>query len=310
MSHQLYTQDPTRLVYRPSTGLHSYDDALFLGGMPAVSNVHVGGPMSSLWQRKAPDASQGIEIEVPASDSLVILSRTGQSYAQFCRFAGTAVDLRVGPDFVFIIPAGLDSFWGGEMKMTEGWFHLHIDRATVSQAALEFRFEYQALAYQDIPRLKSLVDVAISATSDSAPSDLLWEGLSWTILFEIANTFRRKGIGSGARGHRLAPWQIRRAIEFMRANLDTPIRLAEMAEICQVSPFHFARGFRNAMNVPPHRYLVLLRIDHAKDLLKGSPLSITEIAMAAGYETPQAFARAFRQTTGYAPSRYREMLRP
>jgi len=104
----------------------------------------------------------------------------------------------------------------------------------------------------------------------------------------------------------LAPYQSARVVDYMQTHLDQRITLAELAAICDLSPWHFSRAFRETHGHPPHRYLTRLRIQRARELLERSPLSITAIAMATGY-SPQQLVRHFRQATGLPPSTYRRL---
>ncbi len=83
-----------------------------------------------------------------------------------------------------------------------------------------------------------------------------------------------------------------------------PVR--RLAEISGVSEAHFARSFKRAFGLPPHRYLLTRRIEQAAALLRESDLSITEIAFATGWESLGTFGRIFRDVTGYSPGALRE----
>ena len=104
----------------------------------------------------------------------------------------------------------------------------------------------------------------------------------------------------------LAPQHSARVIEYMQVHLDRRIRLAELAALCELSPWHFSRAFRESHGHPPHRYLTRLRIQRARELLERTGLSISEIAMATGY-SPQQLVRHFRQATGLPPGEYRRL---
>lgn len=107
----------------------------------------------------------------------------------------------------------------------------------------------------------------------------------------------------------LAPWQVRRAVEFLETHFADNLSLSMVAQVVQLSPFHFARGFKLATGMPPHAYLRRIRCDRARQLLDATDLAITEIAARVGYETPQAFARMFRAETGASPTGYRRERR-
>src|SRR5580692_1907086 len=82
-----------------------------------------------------------------------------------------------------------------------------------------------------------------------------------------------------------------------------PVR--RLAEVSGVSQAHFARAFRRAFGVPPHRYLLSRRIEQAITLLRDTQLSITEIVFATGWESLGTFGRTFRDITGRSPSAMR-----
>lgn len=102
--------------------------------------------------------------------------------------------------------------------------------------------------------------------------------------------------------------QSARVIEYMRENLSQRLPLAELARVAGLSPWHFARAFRRRLGMPPHRYLVHLRLERARDLLARSSLSVTEIAAVTGYSS-QHFARRFRRHVGCTPTAYRHRIR-
>jgi AraC family transcriptional regulator len=84
--------------------------------------------------------------------------------------------------------------------------------------------------------------------------------------------------------------------------LPDPARLAEAAHL---SPFHFHRVYRALTGETPGNTALRLRLLRALRLLADPEQPVTDAALAVGYETPQAFARAFRQTFGDTPSALR-----
>jgi transcriptional regulator GlxA family with amidase domain len=85
-----------------------------------------------------------------------------------------------------------------------------------------------------------------------------------------------------------------------------------LAHVSGVSEAHFARSFKQAFGVPPHRYLLTRRIERATALLRDTDLPITEIAFDAGWQSLGTFGRTFRDVTGESPSaiRAREKAAP
>jgi transcriptional regulator GlxA family with amidase domain len=88
---------------------------------------------------------------------------------------------------------------------------------------------------------------------------------------------------------------------------DWPIR--RLARVSAVSEAHFARSFKQAFGVPPHRYLLTRRIERATALLRDTDRSITEIAFQTGWQSLGTFGRTFRDVTGENPGAIRSRSR-
>ncbi len=103
----------------------------------------------------------------------------------------------------------------------------------------------------------------------------------------------------------LAPWRIKRAVDFIEKNLANPLHLAEIARAAGLSPMHFAAGFRSATGSSPHAYVRDRRIQCAKAKLMSDPSCIEEIALDVGFRSATHFITVFRQITGHPPARWR-----
>ena len=77
--------------------------------------------------------------------------------------------------------------------------------------------------------------------------------------------------------------------------------VGRLAKVSGVSQAHFARSFKEAFGVPPHRYLLTRRIERATALLRDTELSITDIAFQTGWKSLGTFGRTFRDVTGESP---------
>jgi len=80
-----------------------------------------------------------------------------------------------------------------------------------------------------------------------------------------------------------------------------------LARVSGVSEAHFARSFKDAFGVPPHRYLLTRRIERATALLRDTDLSITEIAFETGWKSLGTFGRKLHDVTGQSPSKRRAL---
>ncbi|MGE0792014.1 MAG: helix-turn-helix transcriptional regulator [Sandaracinaceae bacterium] len=82
-----------------------------------------------------------------------------------------------------------------------------------------------------------------------------------------------------------------------------PVR--RLAKVSGVSEAHFARSFKDAFGLPPHRYLLTRRIERASAMLRDTELPIAEIAFATGWKSLGTFGRTFKDVTGESPGDHR-----
>ncbi|ACD15527.1 helix-turn-helix domain-containing protein [Paraburkholderia phytofirmans] len=145
----------------------------------------------------------------------------------------------------------------------------------------------------------------LDATSLRSPfSGLYCESLGMAILaraMEFQNRFLDDGLRQG-----LAPWRLKRTIEYIEDNLGEQISLTDLAQRAGLSRMHFAAQFKLATGLSPHAYLTEKRLGAAKSLLAEGRLPIAQIAYAVGFHTQAHFTTVFRQATGLTPKRWRE----
>jgi AraC-like DNA-binding protein len=106
----------------------------------------------------------------------------------------------------------------------------------------------------------------------------------------------------------LARWQQRRATELLSEHLDGGILLSRVARECGMSVSHFTRSFKASLGVSAHRWLVLRRIERAKELMLTTQSPLGVIAREAGFSDQASFNRTFRQFVGISPGRWRQEL--
>jgi AraC family transcriptional regulator len=160
-------------------------------------------------------------------------------------------------------------------------------------------------------------DAAIWATSaklgalienPGSGNRLYAEALVTVLAHELARLNRGIAPVEPATRGGLAGWQRNRVIQYIEANLAEPISLATLADLARLSPFHFARAFKQSFTVPPHRYHTGRRIERAKEMLARPTLSVTDIALSVGFSETGSFTAAFRRLTGRTPTDYRRSL--
>jgi AraC-like DNA-binding protein/PAS domain-containing protein len=103
----------------------------------------------------------------------------------------------------------------------------------------------------------------------------------------------------------LPPSALRRVREYVDSHLSERVDLAALAAIAGLSVFHFAREFKQSAGVTPHSYLVQKRVERAQAMLARTDLSLSEIALAAGFSDQSHLARHFQQMLGTTPGEFR-----
>ncbi|WP_426030277.1 AraC family transcriptional regulator [Caulobacter sp. DWP3-1-3b2] len=101
--------------------------------------------------------------------------------------------------------------------------------------------------------------------------------------------------------------RMQKVLDHIDRHLDGDLDLDAMSSVAAFSKFHFHRQFKATFGLSLHRYVQLARMRQAsKQLAHERGQSVTDIALDAGYETPDAFARAFRQRFAQSPSSFRK----
>ena len=96
-----------------------------------------------------------------------------------------------------------------------------------------------------------------------------------------------------------------RAKDRMDAFSNEDWTIERLARVSGVSNAHFARAFRQAFGIPPHRYLLTRRIERAKAFLRDTDVGVTTIAFETGWNSLGTFGRIFREVTGESPTTFR-----
>ena len=104
---------------------------------------------------------------------------------------------------------------------------------------------------------------------------------------------------------RLPPWRLRRALEYIEANLAAPIGLADIAASTGLTRMHFAAQFRRSTGMRPHEYLLRRRIEHAQDLLRHAGHGVLDVALRCGFRSQAHFTTVFKRFVGDTPHCWR-----
>ena len=107
----------------------------------------------------------------------------------------------------------------------------------------------------------------------------------------------------------LGPTRLRRVTELVHAEIEDELGLHKMAEAAGLSPAHFSQMFRKSTGESPHQFVLRIRVERAKEMLRAPKARVLDVAIACGFKTQQHFARVFRRACGATPTEYRQELR-
>ena len=97
------------------------------------------------------------------------------------------------------------------------------------------------------------------------------------------------------------------ALKYINQNLENErLSVPEIAEYAHLSESHFRRSFKETFNISPIRYINMQRINRAKDLIRYSADTFSEIAEKLGFSSIYHFSHSFKKEVGYSPSEYRK----
>jgi AraC family transcriptional regulator len=103
----------------------------------------------------------------------------------------------------------------------------------------------------------------------------------------------------------LPGFRLKRVLDYIAASLDENISLSQLAAIAGMSPHYFSELFKQSTGCAPHNYVLLQKIERAKQQLRDPQRSIIDAGLDAGFQNSSHFARMFRKLVGTTPSRYR-----
>lgn len=130
--------------------------------------------------------------------------------------------------------------------------------------------------------------------------------LSTQIVFQLIRDLSENNIKTNEKTGKDNPY-IREAINLMRQNYSANISINDISNRIYLSPCHFKRVFKEYTGQTPHRYLMDIRLEKAKELLEKSGYSIEDIAGQCGFVNAGHFAVTFKRGTKLSPSEYRKI---
>lgn len=222
-----------------------------------------------------------------------------------CLFSleGAGAVLQAG-DLV-VLPAGClhaEAFVGPGDAYRLAWWSLHPEEPTLHITRytrrkgfeLDYRMSLAALPAEAQARLAELRELVAAARPPAI--DPLREAM-----LTLALALYRRVLDGGEAQLDTRAQLVRRAVEFVRAEANRPLTLAEVARAVHVSPNYLTGLFRAETGTPLGRFILAERVVRAQERLRQPGASVKAVAIELGFADPFTFSRAFKRVTGKAP---------
>lgn len=209
-----------------------------------------------------------------------------------------------------LTPAGqpLTAEWNGNLDHL-GMF---LDTGFVSRTAEENGFSPN-VEFIEVYRANDhlIENLGLSLLETSAQGDplgnLFAESLIQTLTLHLLRNYTNAATIPALSTGGLAGYRLNRVTEFIHANLENEISLADLAAAADLSPFHFSRAFRRSTGKTPRQYVLEQRLERAKILLRRPDLPLVEVSLLSGFKNQSHFTSLFRKYTKFTPRLWREL---
>lgn len=224
---------------------------------------------------------------------------------------GERLDAELAPRQFSVLPARVPAFWRIEGQPHILLVYLH---GRVLDEVAEQVFDADPATVELLPRLavhdpfveqlaRRILDALVSRDPDCTGlyADTLAHALAAHLVHRHSS--RTRHAPPPASG---SPAALRRAVEFIEANLSQPLPLHDIAQAAGLTPLYFIRAFRRRHGETPHQYVLRRRVERAEQMIQASDLTNAEIALATGFSSQSHFCTVFRKIVGMTPTAYRD----
>jgi AraC family transcriptional regulator len=179
---------------------------------------------------------------------------------------------------------------------------IYFDPTFVDEVLEVKDFTFQPQSDLEDPFLLDVAAKLISVCDDAVAESSYAESLGVACVVHMAKKYGASQVYS-PKG-RLNPYQLKEVIDFAHSYMQFNIGLHEMAGLVHLSPYHFGRLFKQTVGKSPYQFILQLKIDCAKKLIKKNNGPISEVAYQLNFSDQSHFSNAFRKATGISPRQY------
>lgn len=212
------------------------------------------------------------------------------------------------PGTIFLVPRGAvdqDSWAGPTQRIVVAIHSLlltNLLEETSDEADVELTERWDLID----EHISALLHEMAADLDDGSPAGSIYgESLANTLGVYLLKRYAVRRFTPVAHKGGLPGYRLKRVLDYIAASLEENISLAQLSAIAGMSPHYFSELFKQSTGRTPHAYVLVQRIERAKQRLCDPKCSIIDAGLDSGFENPSHFARVFRRLVGTTPSRFR-----
>jgi AraC family transcriptional regulator len=259
-------------------------------------------------------AEPAFELSVPAITHHRLVLVTRPPVDLDLRYEGVKRHRPTPAGSITLVPAG-SPVWARSSGHKDE-LHVFLQAGLVARVAAEAfdlqpaRLTVPPLDALDLPHLRAAMLAVDAELTGGAGGPLAAESLANVLAIHLIRHVLAPRQPARRRDGTLPRAKLRAVVEHIEEHLDASPTLEQMGAVARLSPYHFARQFKQATGLPPYQYVIMRRVDRAKQLLQTqSGLSLAEVAAHAGFSDQSQFSHHFKRLVGVTPRQFRMSAR-
>jgi AraC family transcriptional regulator len=194
--------------------------------------------------------------------------------------------------------------------------HICLEPGLVARVAAEAfgldptRLTVPPLDGLDLPQLRAVMGaVGVELTAGAGGGWLAAESLANVLAVHLIRHILAPRLPERGRDGVLPRGRLRAVLEYVEERLDAGLTLKQMAAVARLSPYHFSRQFKTTTGLPPHQFVIMRRVERAKQLMQSCDFSLAEVAAHTGFSGQSVFCHHFKRLVGVTPRQFRMSAR-
>ncbi|HET9400600.1 MAG TPA: AraC family transcriptional regulator [Candidatus Acidoferrales bacterium] len=212
------------------------------------------------------------------------------------------------PGTIFLLPRGtIDEVnWIGPTQRVVMTIDTSLLAHALEETAHQTEIELTVHWNLEDRHISALLAEMMADLDENSPAGTMYgESLANALAVYLVERYGVRQIKPSTYKGGLPKRRLTRVLEYIAASLDENTSLARLATIAGMSPHYFSGLFKQSTGRAPHNYVLMQRIERAKEQLRDPERSVIDAGLDAGFQNPSHFSRMFRKLVGTTPSKYR-----